>query len=145
MGLRFEKSYPLATGLVSAVAWAYFFQRFGLHLPNDEKEFFAAALSMGAVLTGFIATAQAILMALPSDSVMGRLRSTGYIEDLVSYISAALLSGFIFCLLNLIGFALVGGEPLTKQIYSSLWICFGVYSGLTFLRVSRVMLKIMRA
>ncbi|XYJ09454.1 hypothetical protein ACSUZJ_18990 [Telluria sp. B2] len=144
MGLRFEKWHPLVIGLTAGIAWAYLFQRFGFHLPADEKEFFAAALSMGAVLTGFIATAQAILMALPSDSVMGRLRSTGYIDDLISYISSALLSGFIFCLLNLIGFALISSASVVKQIYSSLWIWFAIYAGLTFLRVSRVMLKIMR-
>jgi hypothetical protein len=144
MGLRTEKFYPVTTAFAAGVGWYFLSQKFALRLPPDEKEFFAAALSMGAVLTGFIATAQAILMALPTDSVMGRLRSSGYIHELVSYLASALLAGFAFCILNLVGFSLISSTVAVKLIFSTLWIMFAVYAGLSFLRVSGIMFRIMK-
>lgn len=144
MGLATEKYYPSATAFITGVAWYFLTPRFDIGLPPDQKEFFAAALSMGAVLTGFIATAQAILMALPSDSVMGRLRTSGYINELVSYLSSALFGGFLFCMVNLVGFGLLTSSPLVKLIFSSLWIFFAAYSGLAFIRVSNIMFRIMK-
>jgi hypothetical protein len=145
MGLIFEKYHPLAFSILAAVAWGWLSYSVGVNMPRDEKEFLAAALSLGAVLTGFIATAQAILMALPSDSVMGRLRSTGYVNDLVEYIGRALFGGFCFCVISLLGFSILYTSPTFKQVFWGLWIALGVYSGLTFLRVSTIMLRIMRS
>jgi hypothetical protein len=145
MGLRVEKIYPLLAALCVGTAWYLLSSRFSLSLPKEEKEFFAAALSMGAVLTGFIATAQAILMALPSDSVMGRLRSSGYINELVSYLAASIATGFLFCILNLVGFGLLEATPEYKLYFSTLWFFLAAYAGLAFIRVSRIMFRIMRS
>lgn len=145
MGLKIEKYHPIALAVATAVAWALLSERFALTMPKDEKEFLAAALGLGAVLTGFIATAQAILMALPSDSVMGRLRTSGYLEDLVEYIGRALHGGFAFCVLNLIGFSILYLDKDVKSIYWILWIGLAVYAALAFLRISKIMLRIMRS
>lgn len=144
MNLFYEKWHPIALAVLGGIAWWYFSSRGGPHLPKDEKEFFAAALSMGAVLTGFVATAQAILMALPSDSVMGRLRTSGYVEELTSYIGAALLSGFLFCVLNLLGFCFLTETVNLKLAFSTIWFATAIYSALAFLRVTGIMSKIMR-
>jgi hypothetical protein len=145
MGLTIERYHPVVLAVVSSIAWAVLSERFSFTMPPDEKEFLAAALGLGAVLTGFIATAQAILMALPTDSVMGRLRSTGYIDDLVEYIGRALHGGFVFCVFNLIGFSAMHLEADAKRVYWAAWVLFAVYSACTFLRVSKIMLRIMRA
>lgn len=145
MGLTIERYHPIALAAAAAIAWAILSERFALTMPRDEKEFLAAALGLGAVLTGFIATAQAILMALPSDSVMRQLRTSGYLEDLVEYIGRALLGGFAFCVINLAGFSLLYAGLSYKNLYWTLWIAAAVYSALTFLRVSKIMLRIMRS
>jgi hypothetical protein len=139
MSLSVERWYPACLALLLCVAaW-----KFDVPFPVDQKEFLAAALSLGAVLTGFIATAQAILMALPSESVMGRMRSTGYVNDLIRYISEALYIGVIYCGLNLSGFYLIT-KPGYFECFAPIWIGFTAYAGLTFVRVTRFMMKIMR-
>ena len=140
MNLKIERYYPHVISLACGVIW----YRLGQKLPMDEKEFLAAALSLGAVFTGFIATAQAILMALPSDSVMAQMRTAGYIPDLVRYIAAALMGGILFCILCLIGFFLLSATPLIKLYFSTTWLVIGVFGLLTFHRVTYILLRIMR-
>lgn len=141
MGLKIERYYPIVVALAGAAAWVYF----SMKLPTDEKEFLAAALSLGAVLTGFIATAQAILMALPSDSIMARLRASGYIPELVGYIGSALFGGVIFCTLCLIGFFILSSCSLAKLIFSTAFVFVGIFTLLSFYRVTSIMMKIMRS
>lgn len=140
MSLSLERYYPVALALLIG-GLSY---KFNAPFPGDEKEFLAAALSLGAVLTGFVATAQAILMALPSDSVMGRLRSTGYIDDLIRYIAEALYAGLIFCTMNVAGFYLLKDKHYF-DIFSSVWVGAFFYSVLSFMRVTRLMMRIMRS
>ncbi|MRV73548.1 hypothetical protein GJ700_17690 [Duganella sp. FT92W] len=140
MNLKIERYYPHVIALGCGFIW----YRLGLKLPADEKEFLAAALSLGAVFTGFIATAQAILMALPSDSVMAQMRTAGYIPDLVRYISSALTGGILFCMSGLIGFFLLSESALVKLYFSTIWLVIAVFSVLTFHRVTHILLRIMR-
>lgn len=140
MTLNFERYYPHGLAIIAGSLWWYFSPRF----PSDEKEFLAAALSFAAVLAGFTATAQAILMSLPSDSVMGRLRATGYVNELIAYIGASLHSSILFCLLNILGFFVLDSTQKLSRSYTTIWIVVGVFLILAFLRVTRIMLKIMR-
>lgn len=140
MGLRLERYWPLAVAAVAGAAWYYF----KVPLPADEKEFLAAAISLGAVLTGFVATAQAILMALPSDSVMARIRTSGYLDDLVRYIAHALNGTLLFALFSLAGFFLMLPGVRLPQWYSTAWIVIAVFAAAAFYRVTKILMKIMR-
>ncbi|MDN2675908.1 hypothetical protein [Janthinobacterium sp. SUN033] len=140
MSLTVEKYYPFFLSAVAGCLWWYF----SLLLPVDEKEFLAAALSLGAVLTGFIATAQAILMALPSDSAMGRIRATGYLPHLTNYIGTALYGGMVFCAVDLAGFFLLDNTKRLPVWFSVVWAIIGIFAALSFFRVTSIMLKIMR-
>lgn len=141
MRLRIERHYPvLLASLGVAAAWYFSFA-----LPfGAEKELLAAALGLGAVLTGFIATAQAILMALPSDSVMGRIRSSGYLAELVGYIAQALSGGLFFCVACIVGFFVLAADPVVKKIFAVTWVWSALFCAFTFYRVTTIMLKIMR-
>lgn len=140
MSLKVERYIPSVVALAVMGLWWLC----DAHLPNGEKEFLAAALSVGAIFTGFIATAQAILMALPTDSVMGRLRSSNYISDLIDYIGSALRGGILFCISCLAGFYLVESSTATKFWFGMWWCFWGVYTLLTFHRVTNIIMKIMR-
>ena len=141
MNLKLESTYPLIGGVLSGMLWAWLGPRF----PVDEKEFLAAALSLGAILTGFITTAKAILAALPSDSVMKWLHSSGYVKYLVLYLEQALygcLAFSVFCLLGF--FFLETGKIVLPKWYAATWIALGVFGGLSFFRVSRLLFSIIK-
>ena len=141
MTRRIEYFYPFILACIGAFAWWEIAPVF----PPDEKEFLAAGLSIGAILTGFITTAKAILIALPSDSIMGRLRQSDYIDDLISYLAQALYSCFFFSIYCLIGFFLLESnkQVLTKQ-YDVIWMFLGIFSAAAFFRVSSFLFKILR-
>jgi hypothetical protein len=142
MNLRVERTYPLYLALISSALWYWFKPKF----PSDEKEFLAAALSLGAILTGFIATAKAILAAMPDETVMGRLRKSGYIQDLITYLAQALYGCLTFSVLCLVGFFLRDEKapaPLPLW-FATTWIFLGVFSMLAFHRVSRLLFKILK-
>jgi hypothetical protein len=133
----FERWYPYALSLISGLGvWLI-----PIQLPGSEKEFLTAAISIGAILTGFVATAMAILAALPSDSVMGRLRSSGYIDDLVIYLGESLYGSLFFCVYSLVGFF-----PIGKMVcwYTVLWYAMGIFCMLTIHRVFRILLKVLK-
>lgn len=139
MNRFFALHYPLIFAIVSAILWCRLKARF----PLDEKEFLGAAISIGSILTGFVATAKAILAALPSDSVMNRLRSSGYIKDLVSYLAAALYGCLLFSVFSMAGFFLL--EPDVHALnnwYSAVWVFLGAYALASFYRVSKTLIAI---
>jgi hypothetical protein len=137
MSLKTERWYPYAiAGVVAGVWW-----HLKLPLPQAIKEFLSAAISVGAILTGFIATAQAILAALPTDTVVGRLRASGYIDDLISYLAAALYGCLIFSAYSIAGF--FWNDHLPKW-YGPVWIAMAAFSTFSFHRVSRIFFKILR-
>jgi hypothetical protein len=132
-------SYPY---IASAVA-AYLWWRCKGKFPLDEKEFLGAAISIGSILTGFVATAKAILAALPSDSVINRIRTSGYISDLVRYLRDALYGCFGFSIFSMAGFFLL--EPDKHALaswYSVAWAFLACFALLTFFRVANILIKI---
>jgi hypothetical protein len=135
--LRTERYYPYILSVLAVGAW----WRIGRPFPADTKEFLGAAVAFAAILTGFLATAQAILMALPSDSVMASIKSSGYIAHLIRYIREAIVGTLLFAVLNLIGFYLD-----TKKLpveFEALWILFATFSLLVFWRVVVIVERVM--
>lgn len=142
MNRTFERLYPFLGGALAGVIWWYFKPRF----PVDEKEFLAAALSLAAILTGFITTAKAILAALPSDSVMQHLRRSGYLEDLLAYLADALYGCLLFSMYCLLGFFLLDStRPPVPQWFAVSWIGLGTFAGLSFYRISRLLFRVIRS
>lgn len=137
MSLRTERWYPFVIAFAAGIVW----WNLKLPLPNSIKEFLSSAISLGAILTGFIATAQAILAALPTDTVMGRLRASGFIDDLICYVAAALYGCLIFSGYSIAGFFWDGRLPLW---YGAFWIALAAFSVTCFHRVSRMFFKILR-
>ena len=138
-----EAAYPLAVGVLFGAAWWCA----GPALPIDEKEFLAAAISLGAVLTGFIATAKAILATLPSESVMRQLRASGYVNDLVDYLAQALYGCLLFSVISLAGFFFLAKDrtPPLNEMYGGLWVGLGIFALLSFHRVSSLLFKIIKS
>ena len=129
-----EQFSPYILGLSAIFIW----WQLGLTLPTGDG-ILGSSLTLGAILTGFLATAKAIIMTLDSP-IMQRLRETDYIHDIVSYLSQAIWLSFAFCILTLVGFFI--DKSLTW--YGMAWIGIGVMSAGAFIRVTNIMLKIIK-
>lgn len=140
MSLTFERLYPLIFGCsLGLLSWLL-----DMNLPSDEGRFTAllsASISVSAILVGFLATMKSILMALPG--VIDRLRAANYLDILSNYLFEGTLANFVFCLFNIACFFL----PLSSKAFdviSALWIALGVASALSFWRVTKLMLLVMK-
>lgn len=140
MRLWVEKCYPTVFAVCAAFAW----WRFSPDFPKDEKEFLGAAISIGSILTGFIATAKAILAALPSDSVMKRIRSSGYMKEAIRYLASGLYGCLIFSVYGIAGFFFLSESPKSlNNWYAVGWIFLATYALFSFHRVAAVLIGIL--
>lgn len=123
---------------ILAIAGALLWWKLKLALPPGDG-ILGSSLTLGAILTGFLATAKAILMSLDSP-IMQRMRETTYISDLTSYLSQAIWLSFGFCIVSIVGFFV----PARGTWYGFAWIIFGLASAGAFVRVTNIMLKIIK-
>jgi hypothetical protein len=136
--LNFEKRYPYFGSLLAVGIWWWL----GKPFPTDVKEFLAAALTFAAILTGFLATAQAILMALPAESVMGQIKSSGYIDELIRYMREAFIGMLLFAIINLIGFFF--DTRHLPSMFAPFWVFFAALSLFAFSRVTSIVERLMK-
>lgn len=136
--LAFEKYYPYILGVLATVLW----QQLGVQMPLKDS-FLSASLTIGAILAGFMATSKAILMTLDSP-VMQRIRTSGYVEELVYYLAHALWLSFSFSIISLIGFFLETSTDDIKLYYGLVWVFFGISASVAFIRITNLMLKIIK-
>lgn len=141
MWLYLEKLFPWLASFCCVVAWLYFSPPFA----PDLKEFFAASVSVGAIFAGFLATAKAILMAMPPGSVMDAIRKSNYIENLVGYIRDAVYGAIAFVVISFAGFFVISSAPSVIPVwYPPGWLFLGVFSLTAFLRVCHLLFKILK-
>lgn len=140
MSLTFERWYPLFFAMASIVVAV----ALDMSFPDNDSYragLLSAAISASAIFVGFVATAKSILMALPS-GIRQQLHDSRYIEDLTSYLNQAMGSNLAFCVLNIMGFF-----PATQakmHLFVPFWVGLGIYSVLSFWRVGRTMMAILR-
>ncbi len=140
MPLIAEKYYPYAGGLLATLAW------WGLNAEFPASRITAilsVSLTFGAITTGFLATAKAILLSLDGKTIMADLRESGYVQNLISYLAQAIWLSFAFCIVNLTGFFLIGQNNL-PAIYEVIWFSIGVCAALAFSRVIHLFLLILK-
>lgn len=122
MRLWVEKAYPYIGGVIAGAL-------------------LASSLTLGAILTGFLATSKTILISLHGSGVMEKLKSSTYIKELISYLAEAIWLSFGFSLLVLLGFFLSNSS---NYFFDVAWIAAGVMSAFAFIRVTNIILKIIR-
>lgn len=136
--LWFERYYPHIIGIVLGVVT---YNQTTFAMPTDTSvctSLFSAAISLSAVLVGFLATMYAVLMTLPS--MIKRLAKLDYVDVVQEYFISGIVIGLAFSVLNIIAFfdlALTG-----KPLFISFWIMLGSMMFLTFFRVARMMSSI---
>jgi len=134
MNLIFEKSYPYFFGLLASIFWLIFSPEF----PGTDS-ILSSTLTVSGIFVGFLATSKAILMSM-SSPIIGELKKTGYIHELVSYIGQAIWINLLFCTLNVIGYFV----NTSSLWFPMLWIGISICALAAFARVTNIMLKIFK-
>lgn len=130
--LIFEKSYPYIFGLLAA----FFAYKLNLSFPKGDG-ILSASLTIGAILTGFLATSKTLLLTLDT-KIMVAIRQTPYGKDLISYMGQAIWLCFIFAVLAMLGY-FINTETLW---YSTPWVLIAFTAAFSFIRVTSIMLRI---
>jgi len=131
--LQRERYAPYMLALLSAIIWHVTDTK----LPEDSS-ILSASLTLSAILTGFLATAKTIVMSSLESAVMIRVKKSGYLVDLISYLKQAIWLSFSFCIVSLIGFFIINSD----YYYGLTWIIIGISSGAAFIRVTDILLTI---
>ena len=134
MKLWFERLYPY---IFMALA-AYFWNQLDLTFPKSES-ILSSTLSVSGIFVGFLATSKAILMTMTS-AIIERLKESGYMRILASYIAGAIWLNLFFCGFNVIGFF----QTQNSDWYSTIWIALVVGALFSFIRVTHTMLQIFK-
>lgn len=136
MGLIIERTFPYICGLAAGLLW----WRLQVPFPEAWKEFLASVLTLASIITGFLATAKAILMGLQGTQVMQDMHRSGYIADMVTYLGEAVFAAFLFCIYNLWGFFV---DP-NDIWYGIGWGTLGTVAAMAFMRVMMILLLVLR-
>jgi len=136
--LNWERAKPIALAIVVTIVW----RALPLSFPKDLGTFLSASLSFAAILVGFAVTIQTVLVTVSGADVIGRIKKSGYMEDLDSYLKHATYSLLLFSLMNLVGFLLPTAAAFWFEL---IWVFLCVYALAAFFRVSEIISKILKA
>jgi hypothetical protein len=129
-----EKASPYTLGLIAAAL----FWRTDTRFPREEG-LLASAITLGAIFAGFLATTKAIIMSLTHE-VRQRLEKSNYMNDLAFFLGQAIYLAVIFCLVSLAGYFVAD----RGRVFGSAWIGCGVAMILSFRRITRLILLVLR-
>ncbi len=132
--LVFENTYPYLFGLLAGFIW----WESGINFPSSDA-IISSTLSVAGIFVGFLATSKAILISMNSP-LINELKSSGYINELVSYIGQAIWLNLAFCTLDVVGYF----ADQTAVWYGVTWVTLSVASLMAFIRVTHIMLKIFK-
>lgn len=132
--LMLERVYPYLLMLAALLLWC----RLDLSFPKTDP-ILSATLSTAGIFVGFLATSKAILLSMNSP-IIDRLRSSGYMAVLASYIAQAIWLNLLLCMFNVFGYFKVQEESW----YGAIWVSLAVGGISSFIRVTHVMLKIFK-
>lgn len=131
-----EKYGPWLLGILAAVLWALTGPRF----PSDANAIFGGALTFGSILTGFLASAKAVLVSLRGSAVYARLQKQGFMTHILGYLASAIGLALASCVISMVGFFV---DP-NNGWYGPLWVAFEIATIAGFIRVTSIFFSILR-
>lgn len=141
--LTVEKYYPFAFAVIAAIAWYY------LELDDvfseSKSEILGSTLTLSAIFTGFLATAKSLILSIRGSQVIQDLTESGYIDDLIDYMSVAVNASLLTCIWALAGY-FVGSHGWAAKygVYGYGWITLCTLTVTSFYRVTNLMVKVIR-
>lgn len=101
--LQREHFGPFVLAILAAIAMKLALDAKLINAPLASAGYPAALLSLGGVLLGFMATLKTLLYGM-QEKTRQRLTDSGYIKDLIQYLSAALWGSLAMCIAALVSF-----------------------------------------
>ena len=99
-----ERLAPFLLGILVTIASWLLWSRGLIRLPTGHADsYLAAVVTLGGVMAGFMATLKTLLYSM-DDKTFGRLKKSGYLQDMLRYISEAIWGSLLMCVVALVGF-----------------------------------------
>lgn len=117
---------------------AFLWHRLQLAFPSSDS-ILSSTMSVAGIFVGFLATSKAILISM-SSPIIERLRSSGYMAVLASYIAQAIWLNLFFCMINVAGYF----KNQAEMWFPIAWVALAVGALTSFIRVAHVMLQIFK-
>jgi len=143
--ILWERYYPYILALAVTVGWVVI----GIPFPKDRGALLGAAVTVAAVLGGFLGASKAIILSITKTESFIALKSAGYTEDLFSYLSAGIIHSLLFAIVSLAGFFIISSRPVWSfvtqgDVFSVFWVFSAVLAVLSYFRISNIMLRLLR-
>ncbi len=136
-----ERSYPyVVAGLISAlVHWLW-----QIPFPKGH-DLLSASITIGAVFTGFLATLKSIVMSVQAPSFEKIRQVKPFFDLLLNYLQESIWMSLGYCFWCLMGYFVA--KETTDAIpawFACGWVFLTIATLLTFQRVSRILIQLMR-
>lgn len=129
----------IGIAIITAVLWKSASVRaLPSSFPSSTKEFFGAIAGLAGVIAGFVITAKAVLLGVPTSGRTGRTVRIGNLQDVVSMMRVAALSAVVVGLASCV-LILFSGAPNDWPFLLTLSVWLGAFttSSATFLLFMR--------
>ena len=138
--LKIERYLPYVLTAFATAAWQFLACA---GFPDEPSALLASTGTAAAVLVGFLATMNAIILSISGSPVFQVIRAAGYHEDLFRYVYEATIVGVALLCISIVGFFVVrdGSSPWA---YNFIWVIFSTCSIFLFLRVSHITFKLLK-
>lgn len=142
--LQFERKWPIAFGFIVSVLFYILLPQY--KAPDTAKDLLTAAISIGAIAVGFLATMKAVLFTIDKKTIIAQLKESSLYGCIVDY----LLSGIkwwsmlsIFSAFELV--ADLQSHPKIYHVLAAAWVFIAFAAIGAYWRVVQVFTRILRA
>lgn len=142
-----EKWFPVAVGLFVAAIYLAVEPLRNRPLPASFTALLSAAISVGGIAIGFLATAKSILISIDDKEIVRNLKKVDRYKSILKYIKSAIFWCFLASIASAIGL-LIDLSPgsawkLVDSLMFACWIFLAVTSALASYRVVSVFYAIL--
>jgi hypothetical protein len=145
---RLEKFWPyIGAALVVVCWWKLFDTTFPLKEHSDSL--FGTAATVASVFASFLGVAKAIILGMKNTAVWDVLRKNNYTDFLFGYLKAGIFASVVFAAASIVGFfidrdGILFGHNVFNW-FSAVWIFLGALALFTYLRISNILFKLLKA
>lgn len=139
--LRRERLAPFVLGVLVTIACWLLWSRGLFRLPiRNADSYLAAVVTLGGVMAGFMATLKTLLYSMDART-FGRLQKSGYLRDMLRYISEAIWGSLLMCVVALVGFFAPASTPLHLALIGITVFALACVARITRIAGSLLMLR----